>query len=74
MDSTRFRPGNKHPLNEHWELHADFEDERSHIVELEDGIRWRIWPGDIATMVADYPAPGRGHRPRVLLPRPYKSI
>ena len=24
-DSTRSRPGNKHPLNEHWELHADFE-------------------------------------------------
>jgi hypothetical protein len=22
---------------------------RSHIVELEDGTRWRIWPGDIAT-------------------------
>ena len=23
--------------------------DRSHIVELEDGTRWRIWPGDIAT-------------------------
>ena len=22
---------------------------RSHIVELEDGSRWQIWPGDIAT-------------------------
>ena len=22
--------------------------DRSHIVELEDGSRWRIWPGDIA--------------------------
>jgi hypothetical protein len=25
------------------------EHDRSHIVELEDGTRWRIWPGDIAT-------------------------
>ncbi len=23
--------------------------DRSHIVELGDGTRWRIWPGDIAT-------------------------
>ena len=23
--------------------------EESHIVELEDGSAWRIWPGDIAT-------------------------
>ena len=23
--------------------------DKSHIVELEDGTRWRIWPGDIAT-------------------------
>jgi len=23
--------------------------DRSHIVQLEDGTRWRIWPGDIAT-------------------------
>ena len=23
--------------------------ERSYIVELEDGTRWRIWPGDMAT-------------------------
>jgi hypothetical protein len=23
--------------------------DKSHIVELEDGSRWRIWPGDIAT-------------------------
>jgi hypothetical protein len=22
--------------------------EKSHIVELDDGSRWRIWPGDIA--------------------------
>jgi FtsP/CotA-like multicopper oxidase with cupredoxin domain len=22
--------------------------DQSHIVELEDGSRWRIWPGDIA--------------------------
>jgi hypothetical protein len=22
--------------------------DKSHIVELEDGSRWRIWPGDIA--------------------------
>jgi hypothetical protein len=22
---------------------------KSHIVELEDGTRWHIWPGDIAT-------------------------
>lgn len=22
--------------------------DKSHIVELEDGFRWRIWPGDIA--------------------------
>jgi hypothetical protein len=22
--------------------------DRSHIVELEDGSKWRIWPGDIA--------------------------
>ncbi len=22
--------------------------DKSHIVELEDGARWRIWPGDIA--------------------------
>jgi hypothetical protein len=26
-----------------------FEHDSSHIVELEDGTRWRIWPGDIAT-------------------------
>jgi hypothetical protein len=24
------------------------EHDRSHIVELEDGTRWRIWPGDIS--------------------------
>jgi hypothetical protein len=23
--------------------------DKSHIVELEDGSRWQIWPGDIAT-------------------------
>jgi len=23
--------------------------DKSHIVQLEDGSRWRIWPGDIAT-------------------------
>jgi len=23
--------------------------DKSHIVELEDGTRWRIWPSDIAT-------------------------
>jgi hypothetical protein len=23
--------------------------DKSHIVELEDGSRWRIWPGDIST-------------------------
>jgi hypothetical protein len=23
--------------------------DRSHVVELEDGSRWRIWPGDLAT-------------------------
>jgi hypothetical protein len=23
--------------------------DKSHIVELEDGTRWHIWPGDIAT-------------------------
>ncbi len=23
--------------------------DKSYIVELEDGSRWRIWPGDIAT-------------------------
>jgi hypothetical protein len=23
--------------------------DKSHIVELDDGSRWRIWPGDLAT-------------------------
>ena len=23
--------------------------DKSHIVELEDGTKWRIWPGDLAT-------------------------
>jgi hypothetical protein len=23
--------------------------EKSHIVELKDGSKWRIWPGDVAT-------------------------
>src|ERR1700676_5036084 len=34
------RPGRLHAIEQH---------DKSHIVELEDGSRWQIWPGDIAT-------------------------
>jgi hypothetical protein len=30
--------------------------DKSHIVELEDGTRWRIWPGDIAVTLKWLPA------------------
>ena len=30
--------------------------DKSYIVELEDGSRWRIWPGDIATTLQWLPS------------------
>jgi hypothetical protein len=29
--------------------------DKSHIVELEDGSRWRIWPGDVAATLQSMP-------------------
>jgi hypothetical protein len=46
-------PGTPFPWGVDVRARGDFmrieQHDKSHIVELEDGSRWQIWPGDIAT-------------------------